>query len=66
MYVRLHENIVIELIPDIDPVFPGVPIGERYTPEFTASLLHIPDDTEVEQNWVYDVDSQSFRNPYQE
>lgn len=61
MYIRLDENnIVREILPDIDPVFPGIPIERRYPADFVAALLHISDDTSVEQNLVYDVESGAF------
>ena len=52
MYILLEDNKVKEIIPDIDPIFPGIPIEERYTAEFVASLLHVEDETVVEQNWI--------------
>ena len=55
-----------ELIPDIDPVFPGVPIEERYAPDFVSRLIHVPDDTEVQQRWVYDRESGLFNQPIPE
>lgn len=64
MYILLtKENTVAELIPDEDPVFPGVPIGARYTPEFISELLHVPNETAVEQNWVYDKEVGTFSPP---
>lgn len=64
MYILLtDENTVSEIIPDENPIFPGVPIEQRYAPDFVAKLLHIPDETEVEQNWVYDPETQTFAEP---
>lgn len=64
MYIRLDENnIVQEIIPDIDPVFPGVPIEKRYPPAFVAALLHVEDSTEVEQGLMYDEDTGTFVEP---
>lgn len=64
MYIFLsNEKTVNEIIPDIDPVFPGVPIEDRYAPDFVAKLIHVPDGTEVEQNWTYDEDTQTFAPP---
>ena len=60
MYILLRQNTVQEIIPDEDPVFPGVPISERYPADFAAALLHVPDGTEVEQNWGYDPESGTF------
>lgn len=64
MYILLtSENTVAEIIPDEDPVFPGVPISDRYTPEFVAKLLHVDDNTEVAQNWRYDPETRTFSAP---
>lgn len=63
MYILLNNNTVSEIIPDIDPVFPGIPIGSRYTAKFVAQLLHVEDDVEVQQNWVYDPESGVFSEP---
>lgn len=64
MYILLSEtNAVYEIIPDIDPVFPGVPIEARYAPEFIKNLKYFPDSVEVEQNWVYDPETNTFSTP---
>lgn len=63
MYILLEDNKVKEIIPDIDPIFPGIPIEERYTAEFVASLLHVEDETVVEQNWIYDPETETFSAP---
>lgn len=61
MYILLTaENTVSEMIPDENPVFPGIPVDERYAPEFVAQLLHIPDQTMVAQNWSYDPETGKF------
>ena len=64
MYILLTENnTVTEIIPDENPIFPGVPIEQRYAPDFVAKLLHFPDETEVAQNWVYDPETKTFSEP---
>lgn len=64
MYILLtDENTVAEIIPDENPIFPGIPIEDRYAPDFVAKLLHFPDETEVAQNWVYDPETQTFSEP---
>lgn len=61
MYILLtKQNTVSEIIPDENPIFPGVPIAERYAPDFVDKLQHFPDDTEVSQNWLYDPDENRF------
>lgn len=67
MYILLtKKNTVAEIIPDEDPVFPGVPIEKRYAEDFISKLLHFPDDTQVNQKWIYDTENQTFLNPYEE
>lgn len=64
MYILLsNENTVAEIIPDENPIFPGIPVSERYAPDFVARLRHFPDGTPVEQNWVYDEDTDTFAPP---
>ena len=66
MYILLTKsNTVAEIIPDEDPVFPGMPIGERYARDFVEKLMLVPDGIAVEQNWVYDPVAQTFSEPPQ-
>lgn len=61
-YVYVEDGIVREIIPEFNPVFPGIPITERYYAEFVNDLIPVSDDTHVEQNWMYDSDTGAF-NP---
>lgn len=63
MYILLRDNTVSEIIPDINPVFPGIPIEDRYAPDFIAQLIHIQDNTEVYQNDIYDPETGMFSAP---
>lgn len=63
MYVRLDSGVVMEMIPDIDPAFPDVPIEERFPAEFIAELLHVEDSTEVGAGMEYDAETGSFGYP---
>lgn len=63
MYILLTNNTVAEIIPDEDPIFPGIPIEQRYAPDFVAKLLHVADDTAVKQNQVYDPETGTFSDP---
>lgn len=60
MYILFDGNRVAEIIPDENPVFPGIHIEQRYAPDFVDKLQHFPDDTEVSQNWLYDPDENKF------
>ena len=63
MYILLTNNAVAEIIPDEDPIFPGIPIEQRYAPDFVAKLFHVADDTAVKQNQVYDPETGTFSDP---
>lgn len=63
MYILLDKGKVREIIPDIAPMFPGIPIEARYTAEFVASLLHVEEGTKVQQNWIYDPETETFSAP---
>lgn len=63
MYVRLDDGVVMEMIPDVDPAFPDVPIGERFSADFIAELMHVEDGTAVEVGMVYNSETDSFGYP---
>lgn len=63
-YIRINsENVVMEIIPGEDSRFPGIPIEQRYSADFIAALIQTADETEVQQNWVYNPDDQTFSPP---
>lgn len=63
-YIRLNaSNVVMEIILGEDSVFPGIPIEQRYHADFIAALIQTADETEVEQNWIYNPDDQTFSAP---
>lgn len=67
MYILLNQdNIVAEIIPDENPIFPGVPIEDRYEKSFVDKLLYVDDSVEVAQNWTYDAASGLFFEPQPE
>lgn len=63
MYIKLDGKIVSELVPDVDPALPNVPIEERYPADFIAELLHVEDSTEVEAGMEYDAETGGFGYP---
>lgn len=66
-YILLSdERMVLEIIPEENPVLPGIPLSRRYSATFLARLLPVEDDVEVEQNWVYDAETGSFAAPAEE
>lgn len=55
-YVYLIEGKVHEIIPEDDPVFPGIPITERYSQRFLADCVTVEDDTPVHEGMLYQDD----------
>lgn len=51
-YLLIRDDVVHEIIPGEDPTFPGVPIQDRFAPNFIAGLEAVPDDTVVEELYV--------------
>lgn len=49
-YAQIREGMVVELIPEFSPDFPGVPIEDRYSPSFLALCEKVPDEVQV--YWV--------------
>lgn len=60
-YILLNNNIVGEVIPEINPTFPGVPIVDRYSPEFIAQLMEWPEA--VKPGLFYDKLTNTFIDP---
>lgn len=61
------DNILAEIIPDEDPVFPGVAISERFSPEFITMCVVRTDEQIAEEGieigMVYDKESDKFSKP---
>lgn len=62
-YVRLNNNVVAEIIPEFDPIFPDVPIEQRYPAEFVKKLVTVDDSIEVRVGMVYDKETGVFSVP---
>lgn len=43
MYAYIENNIIRSTIPDFDPIFPNVPVEDRYSPEFLSKCEHFGD-----------------------
>lgn len=66
MYALLDSNNnVIEIIKEEDDMFPGLSIYDRYSEEFCNMMVKIPDGQDVDQNDVYDQESNTFHKPEQ-
>lgn len=62
-YVYLVSNMVNEIIPENNPLFPGIPVQDRYSQSFLNDCVPVSDDTVVEVNMVYDEETQTFAFP---
>ena len=60
MYVHLINNKAAEIIPEIDRVFPDIPVEGRYSAQFLSECVRVSDDTEVKAYWIYDAERNSF------
>lgn len=59
------DNILCEIIPDFDPVFPEIPITERYAPDFLAQCVERTDEQisseGIELGMLYDAEEDTFK-----
>ena len=62
-YIYLINNAVQEIIPEISPVFPDIPIEQRYSPDFLANCIVGGEETEVQSGWIYDPETNTFSEP---
>lgn len=59
-YILLNRGITVEIIPELDPIFPDVPIHQRYSAEFLDKCVSVEDDVNVTTGMQYDYDNQTF------
>ena len=62
-YIYLSNNVVIEIIPEEDPIFPGIPITDRYSPDFLSKCVAVDENVVVNANDIYDPVTQTFSTP---
>lgn len=59
------DNILSEIIPDFDPVFPEIPVTERYAPDFLAQCVERTDEQisseGIELGMLYDAEADTFK-----
>ena len=53
-YVYLVDGKAYEIIPEEDPVVPGVSIEQRYSKSFLDSCVAVADDAPVRQGMLYE------------
>ena len=63
MYAFIIKNTVRELIPDIDEVFPTVPIEQRYPADVLNKCVHVADDADVRVGMIYNAGTGEFSAP---
>ena len=51
MLAKIFNGVVVEIIPENNPIFPGIPVEDRYSPEFLKDCVKC-DDT-VRQGYLY-------------
>lgn len=52
-YCLIVNNVITEIIPEFDAIFPDIPIEERYSREFLDDCIEVNEDVEVEVGDVY-------------
>lgn len=53
-YIQLDAGKVCGIIPAEDPIFPGIPIDQRFSPDFISALVPVDDGETVESGWIYE------------
>lgn len=53
MFIHVENGVVTELIPDFIPELPNVEVQHRYSSDFVANLVHVPNDTDIQVGYVY-------------
>lgn len=62
-YVRVLDGKAVEVIPEYDPTFPGIPASKRFSADFLAPLIPVADEVAVDQHWDYDPETGLFSEP---
>lgn len=63
-YIHLNGDLQVgAIIPAEDPIFPGIPIEERYTQEFLNSCVQVEDDVEITMEMKYNPETKEFYIP---
>lgn len=65
LYINPDDKTVGSIINEEDPVFPGIPIADRYSPDFLKECIVKPEEdvTEVQTGMVYDSETDTFSWP---
>jgi len=64
IYIRIHEGIAEEFIPEESNIFPGITVTERYSAEFLSSCIVRSEDAiqaqGIKQGMHYDASTDTF------
>ena len=60
-YILLVNYIAGQSIPEFDEDFPGVPIDQRFSPDFLCACVE--SDTQIQSGWIYDAEMGNFSEP---
>lgn len=65
VFAKIEKTVVAEIIPEFDPAFPNVPVGERYPADVVKKLIAVEDEESVHVGMVYDASTGEFSEPEQ-
>lgn len=60
MYVLIKDSKAHEIIPDFNPDFPGIPIMQRYAPDFLRDCVYMPDTANIQSGMEYNKETGEF------
>ena len=62
-FALINKNVVIEIIPEFNPIFPNTPIEQRYPADVVRKMIAVPDGIDVHVGMVYDPEMGTFSEP---
>lgn len=62
-YIKLNENIVVEIILEINPELPEFTLEQRYPQKFISTLIPVSNETIVEEHYIYNSETKEFSVP---
>lgn len=65
VFAKIEKTIVAEIIPEFDPTFPNVPVGERYPADVVKKLVAVEDEESVHVGMIYNASTGEFSEPEQ-
>ena len=62
-FALINKNVVVEIIPEFNPIFPNTPIEQRYPADVVRKMIAVPDGIDVHVGMVYDPEMGTFAEP---